>query len=164
MNICEEAKRLYIPRLMQLRESKRAVTNSLREDGFCSQYQDLMACLMYADLAEVEFHYTPIQVMDHNYDKDPNFIRNKELCMNFTDKFKKADGTELKLTQHQAVFALNPDRLFACKTVNFLRKCFFKDKKRPSYYEDDKVNIGYHIRRKLPVDMNDVNDVNRKNV
>ena len=67
------------------------ITNNGQSDGFGSQFQGLISTVIYADLHQKQFAYTPFRIMEHNYDRDPEFIAKKEKLINFIGSFPIAD-------------------------------------------------------------------------
>jgi len=64
------------------------VTNSRRKDGFGAQFQEVIAAVIYAEIQNKKFVYTPFKLMEHNYDNDPDFIAKKERLINFMTHFE----------------------------------------------------------------------------
>ena len=63
------------------------VTNKCMEDGFGSQYHHIIAYLIVCFHFGLNFAYSPITKVEHNYDNDPEFIENLENLMNIRPYF-----------------------------------------------------------------------------
>ena len=97
------------------------VTNPPRKDGFGSQFQTIIYSVIYADLNNKKFLYTPFQSMEHNYDNDPDFLEKKEKVINFIGNFELNHDLGL-----QSIMAMHIDffehNLEACANSQSLKK------------------------------------------
>jgi len=125
------------------------ITNLLRpDDGFGENYKFLMFSLMYAEFNKCEFVYTPFEVMQHNYDNDPDYINKKERMINFRGNFKMI--TEIKPSVPN-IFDLikfyhnNIEKCSKSNSLTLIKTLFYADKKNP--FDRINTNIAIHIRR-----------------
>lgn len=79
---------LFLP----IQSEEEIITNPERGDGFGSQFQTIIYSVIYAELNNKTYVYTPFKNMEHNYDNDPHFITKKEWLINFLDNFKVNDN------------------------------------------------------------------------
>ena len=125
------------------------ITNLLRpDDGFGENYKYLILSVMYAELNNYEFVYTPFEVMQHNYDDDPDYINKKEQMINFKGNFKMV--TEIK-PRVPNIFDLikfyhnNIEKCSTSKSFKLIKSLFYANKKNP--FDRINTNIAIHIRR-----------------
>ena len=75
------------------------LTNFTRDDGFGAQYQTILYSIMYSELVNKEFVYTPFKKMEHNYDDDPNFLKEKENLINIIGNYKNVNDISITLIE-----------------------------------------------------------------
>ena len=68
------------------------ITNPKRSDGFGAQFQSIIYSVIFADLNQKKFVYTPFSAMEHNYDNDPHYLAKKESLINFISNFEPNPG------------------------------------------------------------------------
>jgi hypothetical protein len=130
------------------------ITNLSQQDGFGSQFQGIISAVVYAELNNKQFVYSPLVAMEHNYDKDPDFLIKKEQFINFMDNF------ELNKPQYNAPSDINYKAFFdthvvACENSQALKKIkriFRENKQTENYFNNNRLNIAIHIRRPNPHD------------
>ena len=66
-------------------------TNTLRNDGFGSQLQTLLCTILLLECHNLQFVYTDIAEIDHNYEKDPLFLDNLVRYMAVKKNYIKDD-------------------------------------------------------------------------
>lgn len=131
------------------------ITNPKQFDGFGSQFQTIIASAIYAELNNKKFVYTPFQVMDHNYNNDPNFIAQKELLINFIFNFEtideidrnKNDIVSLEIADYRAFFNANIVQCANSHSLKKIKEVFRANKNTHNYFNNNNLNIAIHIRR-----------------
>lgn len=135
-------------------------TNPLRADGFGGQYQTIICSIIYAELTGNTFMYTPFRNVEHNYDGDPEFLKNKEWLVNLIDHYpinndinlqKKRSGGE-----YITFFESHLNESIKSDSLKKIKDLFRANKNRDDYYDKDKINIAIHIRRRNPHDLYDL--------
>ena len=63
------------------------ITNIPINDGFGSQFQNIINYILIADVHGYQFIYTPLTTVEHNYDNNPDFINQLENLMNIKNNF-----------------------------------------------------------------------------
>ena len=71
------------------------ITNVSQNDGFGSQFHNIIATVIFAEINKKQYVYTPFQKMDHNYNSETNFIAKKEWLINFMQNFKIRTGSKV---------------------------------------------------------------------
>lgn len=128
--------------------AKQRVTNLDRNDGFGAQFQTLIYAVIYADLHNLDFVYSPFNKMEHNYDNDPTFLAKKEWLINFKDNF------EINIENAPQVgwdvidfFEKNLDICVKSKALQKIKRIFRENKNRNNYFDCNRFNIVIHARR-----------------
>lgn len=121
-------------------------TNTPRSDGFGAQYQSIIMAAVYCELNNLEFSYTPITSMEHNYDNEPNFIEKKEDLMNIKNNFSLSVGNNqnIDILQSYKFCESNLDKFYNSNTLNKIKRIFRENKQNPFTTDN---NIAIHIRR-----------------
>jgi len=126
------------------------VTNPRQSDGFGSQFQSIIAAVVYAELNNKQYVYTPFAKMGHNYDNDPEFIESKERFINFINNF------ELNKTQYNANAAIhyklffdqNVERCAQSCALQKIKQIFRANKNIDTVFHDtEHIHIAIHMRR-----------------
>lgn len=129
-------------------------------DGFGAQYQKIIQTYIYCKLNGLNFVYTPFDQIEHNYNNDSNFIKNKEEIINLYNNIQRADETDnvMCMDYHNTVrrwydykTAENIDIACNSEHMSFIKKCFWENKDR-NVYKNNKKNIAVHVRRSNPHD------------
>lgn len=129
----------------------RIITNPKRSDGFGGQLQTIIASVIYAELHNVKYIYTPFRAMAHNYHNDDKFLAKKEWLINFINHFEINTNYNL---QHQispqayiGFFEHNLSRCAHSKSLKIIKRIFRSNKNLKDYYNPEYFNIAIHIRR-----------------
>lgn len=130
------------------------ITNISLSDGFGSQYQHIICCLLIAYRNGYDFAYNHIQKMHHNYDNDPDFLEKVENLMNIRPYFKSrydeslinAGVTECDMTA-KYVIDKSIDEYATDEHLGRIKEMFWANKDRKSVFTNGKVNVAVHIRR-----------------
>jgi len=128
--------------------AKQRATNFDRPDGFGAQFQTLIYAVIYADLHDMEFVYTPFKKMEHNYSNDPDYLAQKEWLINFKDNFEINNGDTAPLDW--SVMNFFEKNLELCTKSSALQKIkrIFRENKNPdNYFATGRFNIVLHVRR-----------------
>jgi hypothetical protein len=135
------------------------LTNFQREDGFGAQYQTIIFSILYCELENLEFVYTPFSKMEHNYESDPLFIQKKEELINLIDKFKlsnQVNYSETVRVSPQILYRKVEDNLDYClgtESFNLIKKSFFENKPKKELSSGQTLSL--HIRRPNMYDIGD---------
>lgn len=138
--------------------AREVVTNPFRCDGFGCQYQTIIYSIIYAELEDKTFVYSPFHCMDHNYDGDVDFLKKKEWLVNLmgyfplvtqVDQFPMHKNKEIQLIPDGYIKYFE-ENLIACANSDALKKIkniFRANKVRSNYFDERYLNIAVHIRR-----------------
>jgi len=133
--------------------STEIVTNAKGCDGFGSQFQDIIASAIYAELNNKKYVYTPFKMMEHNYNNDADFIAKKEWLINFIDNFEvNEDYTLQRQTQYRTFFDKHIPECANSLTLKKIKHIFRANKNPDNYFNTNNLNIAIHIRRPNPHD------------
>tara|TARA_B100001540_G_C15812121_1_gene645106 strand:+ start:1970 stop:2740 length:771 start_codon:yes stop_codon:yes gene_type:complete len=119
-------------------------------DGFGAQYQQLITAYVVCNIHNERFVYTPREKMEHNYDNDPDFLKQIEDLMNIKNNIENNTNNSAKILDYAQLrqwFEGNIDN--ACNSEYFkqIRSYFWQNKER-NIFKNDKINVAVHIRRK----------------
>ncbi len=130
------------------------MTNPFLNDGFGSQFQEIICSMFYAELNDLTFVYTPFREMEHNYDNDPEFLNKKEWLINFIDHFPVNTNLEIQETGTKYRRCFDDTLLFFAysESLNKIKTVFRLNKQRENYYDAEQFNIAIHVRRPNPHD------------
>lgn len=133
------------------------VTNRCMGDGFGSQYHHIVAYLLFCYHFDLDFVYSPITRIEHNYDNDPEYVEKLENLMNIrsffttigdpsidrdiTDIYDKAIGDDFHV---KYMIDQNVDKFATEESLGKLRTIFWSNKER---HTNDKTIVTVHIRR-----------------
>jgi hypothetical protein len=129
------------------------ITNFSRDDGFGAQYQTILFSIIYSELVDKEFVYSPFTKMEHNYDKDPNFLEEKENLINIIGNYKSINEVDTYETTTPEIYRIiegNIDKCVESESFKKAKKLFFKNK--PIKIKKDTIDVAVHIRRCNPHD------------
>jgi hypothetical protein len=126
------------------------LTNTIYKEGFGENFKFIIYSMLYAEYLREEFHYTPFNdLLEHNYDRDVNFVDKKEKLINLINHYpvikkdliyKKPDRLELLyFFENNVGFCSKSKTLKKIKTI---LKDANEDKFDKSFF-----NIAIHIRR-----------------
>lgn len=131
------------------------ITNLLRpDDGFGENYKYLIISVIYAEVNQLEFVYSPFQSIQHNYDNDPDYINKKERLINFIDNFKSIDdykSNNILIPKALNIFELikfyhaNIEMCVKSKSLQQIKNLFYSGKTNP--FDTSYINIAIHIRK-----------------
>jgi hypothetical protein len=128
-------------------------TNQERNDGFGAQFQTIICSILVAEKLGYKFIYKPIKNIEHNYDNDPDYISKVEDLMNLknnynyiNDETNLSEITTLDIRYTYNIFEANINYYLNSESLKNIKRCFWKNKKR-NYFNNNKINIGVHIRR-----------------
>jgi hypothetical protein len=131
------------------------ITNIKLTDGFGSQFQHIISCILISYYSNYQFVYNPISMMEHNYNNDPIFLEKMENLMNIFPYFpKKGDKsikdhflTECDMTAKRVIDS-NIDAYATEEHLQKIRKMFWENKDRSSIFpKNEKTSVAIHIRR-----------------
>lgn len=129
------------------------ITNNVHGDGFGSQYQLIISCILYAKRHGLTFVYTPINRAEHNYDGDPNFLKEMNEYMNLTPYYKKVTDIKGKkinrLKYEKYTVDVNINEYVTPESVKEIQQLFWEKKNRQMVFAgfEDKTNVVVHVRR-----------------
>lgn len=128
-------------------------TNSPRLDGFGCQYQLIIYSIIYAHLKKLNFVYTPIQQIEHNYTNDPSFLEKIEGLMNLKDnlpivseEIKESTIAINDFDDPFLFFEANIDYAYYSKPMQKIKSLFWQNKDK-NFFKNNKFNIAVHVRR-----------------
>ncbi|MDR3645994.1 MAG: hypothetical protein P4L22_00450 [Candidatus Babeliales bacterium] len=128
-------------------KSEEVITNMQRKDGFGAQFQNIINTVVYAELNNKKFVYTPFTTMEHNYDGNADFLEKKEHLINFIDNFELNNGNATPQPECHEFFDKNVEKCANTVGLNKIRIIFKANKNINDYFEDQTFNIAVHIRR-----------------
>lgn len=129
------------------------ITNHPMSDGFGSQFQHIICCILIAYKMGHTFVYNPVTIMEHNYDNDPGFLEKIENLMNIKPYFmnihdESVRNKNIEYWDMSAKYALD-ENVDAFTTDEFLEriKIMFWANKSRDVFKTEKINVAIHIRR-----------------
>lgn len=129
----------------------RLLTNLQGEDGFGSQFLNIIAAVVHAELHGMKFVYTPFKSMEHNYSNDPEFLKKKEQLINFIDNFEvKGETKHVDSTGHAIQFFYSESNLaylIDSPALKKIKKIFRANKNICDYFSSECLSIVVHVRR-----------------
>jgi len=130
------------------------VTNINVQDGFGSQFQNIIASVFYAEANNVPFFYTPFTSMEHNYHNDPDFLQKKEHLINFLGNFELSTDVkcDLKINSAKDFMDKNIQLFESSNTIRKIKEIFRSNKNREDFFSSEQFHIAVHIRRPNPHD------------
>lgn len=126
-------------------------THENRTDGFGAQYQGIITTILFCMQNNLEYKYSPLSYVEHNYDGDHYYIDKLEKLMNLRpleEKMQK-DVNPLTMLLFRDITRFFEENIDACcnnDAMKFIKECFWKNKER-DYFKNNKTNIAVHIRR-----------------
>jgi len=129
--------------------AKQIITNPRRSDGFGGQFQTIIYSVIYAELNNADYVYTPFSQMEHNYDNDSDFIAKKEWLINFIDNFEINKDNAIFPTTYFVTnfFEQNLNACYHSLALQKIKTIFKTNKKRDMYFDGTRFNIVVHLRR-----------------
>jgi hypothetical protein len=126
------------------------ITNPLRSDGFGGQFQTIIYAMIYAELNNMPFRYTPFRKMEHNYDNDAEFLKDKEQLINFIGNFEVNENLKLQSNnnlQFILFFEANFEKSMNSQSMKKIKEVFWSNKNKEDYFDAEKFNVAVHVRR-----------------
>ena len=130
--------------------AEEVVTNPIRSDGFGGQFQTIIASVIYAELNNKKFIYTPFKAMEHNYHNDADFLKKKESLINFIDNFEINEDDTIDPIVHSVFLNFFEENLVKCVnslSLKKIKKLFRANKNAHNYFNNENLNIAVHVRR-----------------
>ena len=120
-------------------------------DGFGSQFQNIIAAIIYASLNNLEYVHRPLTEMEHNYDNDEDYIPTLNDSMNIDSKFRRIEQVDMnnrhKETNFKKYFDQNIDKCLNSDALKEFKKNYMDNKlEKYVFLPVDKFNISIHIR------------------
>lgn len=119
-------------------------------DGFGAQYNRIIQTYIVCKMNNNDFLYTPIKCLDHNYNRDPNFVNDIENFINLKNNIPNNTNLVAKEIGYteviQEFFEKNIDEYCESKYMRFIKDCFWENKDR-DFFSNGKINVAVHIRR-----------------
>ena len=131
-------------------------TNYTDNDGFGSQYQKILQTYIFCKIHKLNFLYTPINILEHNYDNDPDYINKIENFINLKDNIENDTDHKAKQINYGQIvmkwFESNIDVACNSEHMDFIKKCFWENKEK-DIFKNNKINVAVHIRRMNSIDV-----------
>jgi hypothetical protein len=125
-------------------------TNISQTDGFGSQFQNIIATILYAENTNITFVYNPITQIEHNYNNKSDFINNIEELMNLKNNYiaaKTIVKKQLHYVQNaKSILDANIDLYINSESCKRIKNIFWKNKDK-NFFNNNKINIAVHVRR-----------------
>lgn len=117
-------------------------------DGFGVNLKYLIYSVMYAELNNCKFVYSPFIELQHNYDNDPDYIVKKEELINFIGNFELANDNDVYILDAYSLlrfYHLNINMCANSVSLKKIKHLFYINKTNP--FNNTTINIAIHIRR-----------------
>jgi hypothetical protein len=129
------------------------ITNVSLSDGFGSQYQHIISCILICIHKKYTFIYTPIQKMEHNYNNDPHFIENIEEFMNLRKFFTTIEESSEEEKKNMRVFGMDAkyeidrhvDTYANENALSIIRYMFWENKNKNAIFNNDNDNDTHNL-------------------
>jgi len=125
------------------------ITNIPANDGFGSQFQNIISYILIADVRGYQFIYTPLIAVEHNYDNDPEFINQLESLMNIKNHYPVIGSNQIN------IFIGDPKKNYLDEDIKKyanldslqkIKNIFWENKNR-NHFNNGCVNVAVHVRR-----------------
>lgn len=131
--------------------SKEYYTSIKSRDGFGAQYQRIIQTYIVCKNNNLNFVYTPLEHLEHNYDNDKDYNNKLENLINFKKNITNTDETmNVKEIDYGSIilkqFESKIDYFCESQHMQFIKDCFWENKNRDCF-KNDKINVAVHIRR-----------------
>lgn len=136
------------------------LTNFERDDGFGAQLQTIIFTAFFCELKGLEFIYSPLKAIAHNYNNDPDFVIKKENFLNLSSAFRTIDQVTDCPPAPYDIFQEVENNLEFCLQGENIKKIKNCIRKNNSFNLEGVLNIAVHVRRRNQHDNNDLNSVN----
>lgn len=135
-------------------------TNTLKYDGFGANFQGLLWTILYLEYNNLQFVYTDIPTIAHNYENDPSFVDKLIEYM----AIKKNYINIKELDDISKVITYDISEIYSCMESNIdiyskssamtkFKNFFYQEKKTP--FDTQYFNVAIHIRRTNNCDTRD---------
>ena len=137
------------------------VTNIVYKDGFGENLKFTIYTMLYSEYIKEEFYYTPFNnLLEHNYDNDPDFVKKKDRLLNIIHHYPSVkdniDYNTIGKFDLLYFFENNVEFCSNSKTLKKLKSMFREANK--NRFDTSQLNIAIHIRRMNVVDIkNNIN-------
>ena len=127
------------------------ITNEIRNDGFGAQYQSIIGTILYAELNNYEYIYTPPDFKTVYEDEEE--IQKLKSIMNLENNFKTITdlSSDTKINIFPAINGVNyiNNNIDTCLNSESIKKIknIFKSNKQQKYFDENNFNVAIHIRR-----------------
>lgn len=122
-------------------------------EGLGAQYQRIIGNYLYSINHGLSFVYTPFTsanvTFHHNYANDVSYASKLDALINLKDTIPTTDQ-RLDTVDFAIIckyFEDNIDALCSTNEMKFIKNCFWKNKNKPSIFDNGKINVAVHIRR-----------------
>jgi len=120
-------------------------------DGLGALYLKLIHCYVFAKMFKLEFVYSPLPIVSHNYDNDINYQDKMENIINLKKHILNAErDMNIEYLNFPRIclphFEKNIDEWAKSEHMDFIKKCFWENKER-DVFKNSKFNVAVHIRR-----------------
>lgn len=134
-----------------------------KQEGFGEQYKIIIFYMIYSELINIQFVYSPFKEVAHNYDNDPEFINKLENIIGLKNTLLNYDENTHEIQNHFVAdvhhyLHNNMESFEKSKSLQIIKECFYKNKTNPylnvNFNEkmSNDVHIAIHIRRSNPHD------------
>lgn len=153
------------------------VTNFCMGDGFGSQFHHIIAYLLFCFKFKLNFIYSPISRIEHNYQNEPDFINKMENLINISPFFTNIGDEKCKLDPKpitnlydkvnandfniKYLIDYNINEFATEESLGKIRTMFWANKNKEEVFNNGKTNVAVHIRR---VNAHDNQIQNRMNI
>lgn len=131
-------------------------------DGFGSQYQKIIESYIFCKMNNLNFAYTPLNIIEHNYDNNQSFNIKLDELMNIKDNIINVNDNmninyiDYSIQIHKN-FSENIDMYCNSVHMQYIKDCFWKNKEK-DFFKNGKTNVSIHIRRENICDRGQAGD------
>lgn len=118
------------------------ITTAEKFDGFGSQFQNRLFCLLYSQLKGYKFVYNPINTIEHNIWNESDFVEKAESTINLKDYYQGNLEECDVLDDFYPEVEQNLDKLDFSK----IKELYWQNKEK-DFFKNGRFNIAVHIRR-----------------
>jgi hypothetical protein len=126
------------------------ITIKPRTDGFGAQFQNIIACIIYAEHHNMKYIHIPFKHMEHNYAKDNTFLDKIEDLINLKEYYTtNNDYIKYDMINHEPLYYYlesNIDMCIKSDSMSKIRNIFWSNKNR-KHFNNNFKNVAIHIRR-----------------
>jgi hypothetical protein len=132
------------------------VTTYFCGDGLGAQYYRILFAMCYAELAGLDFRYSPFQACAHNYNGQDGYLEKKEWVVNLRHLFRLPEEGRpmIRLTDHNVIrfFGDRMAKVETSRALALIRRQFYANKRKEEFLDPNGFHIAVHIRRPNPHD------------